>query len=87
MRAPTIAGWTWACLPCNATWVSGDVVHVCAHTEDYRRQFWVRRLRFAWPEATYDQVSALVDRPVARFELELLLGPGWGDDTSHEGAG
>lgn len=81
--APRVTGWTHACLPCNATW-RGDVMgrergraHACGHALEYRRGFWIDRLRWALPEASTFELAAVVDAPIARAELVRLLGERW----------
>lgn len=82
--APRVIGWTHACLPCNATWRGDEAgrdrgrAHVCANAAEYRRGFWIDRLRWAMPKATALEIAAVVGAPIARTELVQLLGDRWG---------
>jgi hypothetical protein len=62
--------WVWACLGCNATWIS-DRRHSC---ESKRQlvEYWTRRLR-----SVVADIDAVVARPVMRSELVQWMGPKW----------
>jgi hypothetical protein len=69
--------WTWTCLPCNATGVGDAAKHRCSDAADWRRDFWIQRLRWAMPAASKDELASFVDKPIARTRLIEILGPQW----------
>ena len=77
--APQIAGWTHACLPCDATW-KGSEPHVCTEPAMWRAQFWASRLATALKALSPEDVYARVMLPFTRSELVKLLGPSWATD-------
>lgn len=88
--SPRVSGWTMTCLPCDSTWIGNAADHACRWQEDWRRDFWIRRLRWATTPAatlellergleplTVDGVEPLVDKPIARARMAELLGDRW----------
>ncbi len=72
--------WTWTCLPCNATGTGERSRHRCADSQQWRRDFWIQRLKWALPTMNRDDIAAIVDAPIARAELVRILGPQWAPD-------
>ena len=69
--------WTWACLPCNVTGVGDPSAHRCSYVEEYRINYWVKRLRWAIQDSTPAQLAVIVSRPIERWQIAKWLGPSW----------
>jgi hypothetical protein len=70
--------WTWTCLPCNSTGTGDSATHLCPPGDhEWKRQFWIQRLRWAMPAATPVELAALISKPIARTRLAELLGDKW----------
>ncbi len=72
--------WTWACLVCNGTGTDDGEGHRCQSSNaiaECSRTYWRYRLRWVLPNATDEEIAALVAKPIARTRIAELLGPSW----------
>ncbi len=76
-KVPRCAAWEWTCLPCDSTWIGDAADHVCDHRADWRRDFWIQRLRWVMPAAARDELAVLTDAPIARERMVELFGDRW----------
>lgn len=72
-RPEQCPGWTWTCLPCNATWIGDAARHHCKAPLAYSRDFWLRKMQFA----AVEHAEEVIQRPIAREQMVAWFGPQW----------
>lgn len=69
--------WEWACLPCNVTGRGDSSKHRCTSVEEWRQNYWARRLQWSLRGASNTDIAAILSQPIARTRIVELLGESW----------